>query len=159
MRDQRAPGAVRYKHRIRLSKRKLLIEPRDPVRAMRGFPIVLYYSKQGLVSGLPTDFANVRDRSYEAPEESACASLGSSRRSGQIKCAINRFHEGALFPNDDAFSFRRREVRARLRIDLQLLSVCFVPMQGYRKRLIPTPRCSSPRKAGSSPPGVHHTGG
>jgi len=76
--------------------------------------------------GLPTDFASARVRSYEAPEESTYASLGTSRCSGQIECAINRLYECALFAKDDALRFRRREVCARLRIGFQLLSVRFV---------------------------------
>jgi hypothetical protein len=53
VRDQRAPGAVRHKHRIRPRERERLIEPRDPIGAVRRFPIVLNYAKQRLVSGFP----------------------------------------------------------------------------------------------------------
>src|SRR5206468_335127 len=34
--------------------------------------------------GLPTDFANARDRSHEVPEELGCASSGSFRCSGEL---------------------------------------------------------------------------
>src|SRR6266852_8826569 len=49
MRDQRAPGAVCHKHRIRFRERERLIKPRDPIGAVRLSPIVLTYAKQRLV--------------------------------------------------------------------------------------------------------------
>src|ERR1700757_1814172 len=76
--------------------------------------------------GLPTDFANARDRSHEGPEELGCASSGSLRCSGDIECAVNRLYEGALFAKDDAFCYRCLEVLARLSIGFQLLSVHFI---------------------------------
>ena len=53
MRNQRAPRAVRHKHRIGPRERDRLIELRDPIGAVRRFPIVLNYAKQRLVSGFP----------------------------------------------------------------------------------------------------------
>src|SRR6267142_2682717 len=76
--------------------------------------------------GLPTDFANARDRSHEVPEESGCASSGSFRCSGDIECPVDRLYESALFAKDDAFGYRCLEVLARLSIGFQLLSVRFI---------------------------------
>jgi hypothetical protein len=45
MRDQRATGAVSHKHRIRPRQSERLIEFRDPIGAVRRFPIVLNYAK------------------------------------------------------------------------------------------------------------------
>jgi len=53
MRNQRAPRAVRRKHCIRPRARDHLIELRDPIDAVRRFPIVLNYPTQRLVSGFP----------------------------------------------------------------------------------------------------------
>jgi hypothetical protein len=53
MRNQRAPGAVRHKHCIRPRERERLIELRDPIGAVRRFPIVLSYAKQRIVSPFP----------------------------------------------------------------------------------------------------------
>src|SRR3982751_3553147 len=53
MRDQRAPGAVRYQHGIRRREREYFIEPDDPIGAVRCFPIILNYPKHRLVLGLP----------------------------------------------------------------------------------------------------------
>src|SRR5436190_20212002 len=53
MRDQCAPGAVRDQHRVRSSDRQRLIKLRDPIGAVRCFPIVLKYAKHRLVTSFP----------------------------------------------------------------------------------------------------------
>src|SRR5882724_3123380 len=97
-----------------------------PNRRSAAFPNCLELREAASRLGLPIDFANARHRSHEVPEESVCVSLGFSGCSGHIERAVNYFQEGALFAQDDAFGYRCLDVFARLRIDLQFLSVRFV---------------------------------
>ena len=119
---QRASGAVRHKHCIRTCERDRLIEPRDPVSAVRCFPIVLNYAKQRLVSAFPQTLPmsgvgvmksrkNERARQLASPgaadtlkvPSTTSTKVRSSRRMTRLATAVSKF----LRASGSAFSFFR----------------------------------------------------
>jgi hypothetical protein len=122
MRNQRAPRAVRHKHGIRPRERDRLIESRDPIGAVRRFPIVLNYAKQRLVSGFPPTLPmpgigvmksreNQRTRHLASPgaadtlnvPSTTSTKLRSSRRIMRLATAVSTF----LRASGSVFSFFR----------------------------------------------------
>jgi hypothetical protein len=122
MRNQRASGAVRHEHCIRPTERDCLIEPRDPIGAVRRFPIVLNYAKQRLVSGFPPTLPMSGVRVMKSRENQCARHLASpvaadtlrvpsttstkvrsSRRMMRLATAVSKF----LRASGSAFSFFR----------------------------------------------------
>lgn len=122
MRNQRAPRAVRHKHRTRPRERDRLIEPRDPIGAVRRLPIVLNYANQRLVSGFPPTLPmpgigvmksrkNQRSRHLASPGAAATlnvpsttsTNVRSSRRMMCLAIAVSMF----LRASGSIFSFFR----------------------------------------------------
>src|ERR1044072_2155790 len=148
MRNQRAPRAVRHKHRIRPREGDRLIELRDPIGAVRRFPIILNYAKQGLVSGFPLTLPMpgigvMKPRKHQwAPHlcaPGAVATLNvpsttsrkvrSSRRMMRLATAVSIF----LRASGSIFSFCRYDsYDARLSKPIRPHATLFVPSYGRK---------------------------